>query len=101
MTLKVLALQAKKDCPTDPRNKIAFTLDGHLCFVTDPEAAHSIIKAAEDELIQLAHEDWLACKSRDWPVASDHYRKNPGALSTMTARVLARHSNLSEIAKRA
>ena len=46
MKIEVLGFQAKKDNPSHPHNKIAFTLDGHLCFVVVPEVAHALIDGA-------------------------------------------------------
>jgi hypothetical protein len=83
--LIVLALQATKDEPDNPANKIAFTLDSALCFVTDPRAAHEIIKAAVEHI--------------------DYERRDKGYrqiwLFNAVGKILAARTDLVQIAKRA
>lgn len=50
VTVVVIGFQAKKDEPDNPGNKIAFTLNGHLCAIMDPRAANEIIKGAYDDI---------------------------------------------------
>lgn len=89
MTIIVLALQAQKNDPSNPRNKIAFTLDGTLCFVTNPKAAHAIISQAAEELEQLRFER-----------GHDPFWNEEAPLSVMAARILSRRTDLLEICQR-